>query len=133
MIVHVCGAEALEQIEWGREKGLTIYAETCPQYLVLTGEHLKGLNMDHSGAKSSHQAQTSFRGVPNGIPRLAARMPILSSEGVGKGRINLQRFVALTSTNHAKLFGMYPTKGTIAVGADADIVLWDPCRQVTIT
>jgi dihydropyrimidinase len=60
-------------------------------------------------------------------------MPILFSEGVVKGRIDINRFVALTSTNHAKRYGLYPRKGTIAVGADADIVLWDPKREVTIT
>jgi dihydropyrimidinase len=60
-------------------------------------------------------------------------MPILFSEGVVKGRIDLNRFVALTSTNHAKRYGLYPQKGTIAIGSDADIVLWDPKREVTIT
>jgi dihydropyrimidinase len=60
-------------------------------------------------------------------------MPILFSEGVVKGRIDLNRFVALTSTNHAKRYGLYPRKGTIAIGSDADIVLWDPKKQVTIT
>ncbi len=60
-------------------------------------------------------------------------MPILFSEGVGKGRISLNRFVALTSTNHAKRYGLYPRKGTIAVGSDADLVLWDDKKKVTIT
>jgi len=60
-------------------------------------------------------------------------MPILFSEGVGKGRIDLNRFVALTSTNHAKRYGLYPQKGTIAVGSDADLVLWDATRDVVIT
>lgn len=74
-----------------------------------------------------------FRAVANGIPGLETRLPILFSEGVVKGRIDLQRFVALTATNNAKLYGLYPRKGTIAVGTDADIVLWDPERRVTIT
>src|SRR5690606_4583457 len=60
------------------------------------------------------------------------RMPILFSEGVVKGRIDLPTFVALTATNPAKLFGIHPQKGTIAVGADADIGIWDPNRKVTI-
>ena len=64
---------------------------------------------------------------------LAARLPVLFSEGVAKGRIDLNHFVRLTATNPAKLFGLYPRKGSIAVGADADVVLWDPTKQVTLT
>jgi dihydropyrimidinase len=176
MIVHVSGREAVEQIEWARRRGLTIHAETCPQYLMLTAEDLKGLDMDMSGAKyvcsppprdeasqqaiwqalqsgvfqtfsSDHcpfryegdagktgpKARSSFRWVPNGIPGVAARLPILFSEGVAKGRISLQDFVALTATNHAKMYGLYPQKGSIMVGADADICLWDASRKVTLT
>ena len=69
----------------------------------------------------------------NGIPGIETRLPLLFSEGVSKGRISLERFVALTATNPAKLFGLYPRKGTIAVGADADITLWDPSREVTLS
>jgi len=176
MIVHVSGLEAVEQIEWARKRGLTIYAETCPQYIVLTADNLKGLNMDMTGAKyvcsppprdktsqaaiwqalksgvfqtfsSDHcpfryddpagktgaKARTSFRWVPNGIPGLAARLPILFSEGVSKGRISLQDFVALSATNHAKMYGLYPQKGSIAIGAHADLALWDPNKTVTLT
>ncbi|WP_300303441.1 dihydropyrimidinase [Ferrovibrio sp.] len=67
----------------------------------------------------------SFSKIPNGIPGLETRMALLLSEGVLKGRITLQQFVALTATNAAKLYGLYPRKGSIAIGADADIVLWD--------
>ena len=176
MIVHVSGREAIEQIEWARRRGLKVFAETCPQYLVLTADDLKGLNMDMTGAKyvcsppprdaasqeavwralsggvfqtfsSDHcpfryaddagktgpKARTSFRWVPNGIPGVAARLPILFSEGVTKGRISLQDFVALSSTNHARMYGLYPRKGSIAIGADADIALWDPDKRVTLT
>jgi dihydropyrimidinase len=70
--------------------------------------------------------------VPNGIPGVATRLPILFSEGVVKGRIDLNSFVAFSATNHAKIYGLYPRKGTIAVGSDADIALWDPTRKVTI-
>jgi len=71
--------------------------------------------------------------MANGVPGLEIRLPLLFSEGVQKGRISLQQFVALTSTNAAKLYGLYPRKGTIAIGADADIAIWDPEREVTIS
>ncbi|PTV95913.1 dihydropyrimidinase [Rhodobacter aestuarii] len=175
-IVHVSGREPMEQIQWAKKHGLNIFAETCPQYIALTAEDLKGLDMDFEGAKyvcsppprdldsqkaiweglrdgtfdifsSDHcpfrfddpkgknvqGARSSFRWVPNGIPGIETRLPILFSEGVSKGRISLERFVALTATNPAKLFGLYPRKGSIAVGADADITLWDPSREVVIS
>ena len=66
-------------------------------------------------------------------PGIETRMPLLFSEGVVKGRIDLNTFVALTATNPAKLFGIHPQKGTIAIGADADIGIWDPNRKVKIT
>jgi dihydropyrimidinase len=61
------------------------------------------------------------------------RTALLFSEGVGKGRIDLPKFVAVTATNATKLYGLYPRKGTIAVGADADLAIWDPEKSVTIT
>ena len=72
-----------------------------------------------------------FRRVANGIPGLETRLPLLFSEGVVAGRIDLSRFVALTATNNAKLYGL-PRKGTIAVGADADLAIWDAERRVMI-
>ncbi|HKU96953.1 MAG TPA: amidohydrolase family protein, partial [Vineibacter sp.] len=74
-----------------------------------------------------------FNWVPNGIPGVETRLPILFSEGVGKGRISLSRFVELAATNPAKMYGLYPRKGTLAIGADADIVIFDPERPVRIT
>ena len=64
---------------------------------------------------------------------LQVRLPLLFSEGVGKGRLTLNQFVALTATNHARMYGLHPRKGTIAVGADADLALWEPDREVTLT
>ena len=61
-----------------------------------------------------------------GMSNLQVMLPMIYSDGVQTGRITLERFVAVTSTNAAKLFGLYPRKGTIAVGSDADLVLWDP-------
>ncbi len=88
---------------------------------------------DDPEGKLNDKGKRHFRWIPNGIPGVATRLPILFSEGVMKGRIDLNRFVALTSTNHARLYGLYPQKGTIAIGADADIALWDPQRRVTLT
>jgi len=82
--------------------------------------------------KDNPNARTSFKWVPNGIPGVETRLPILFSEGVTKGRISVERFVALTSTNPARLYGLYPRKGSIVVGADADIVLWDREKTATI-
>lgn len=173
LIVHVSGREAIEQIRWAHGHGLRIHAETCPQYLVLTADHLddgyhgakcvcsppprdkanqqyvwdglaSGLftvfSSDHApfryedpkGKKPGGQ-EVPFRYIPNGTPGLETRMPILFSEGVGKGRIDLNRFVALTATDPAKMYGLYPRKGTIAIGSDADIAVWDPHRQVTVS
>lgn len=83
---------------------------------------------DSAEGKKTAGAADSFRHIPNGIPGVETRLPILFSEGVMKGRMDITRFVAVTATNHAKLYGLYPRKGAIAVGADADIVLWDPNR-----
>ena len=88
---------------------------------------------DDPEGKLNDKGKRHFRWIPNGIPGVATRLPILFSEGVMKGRIDINRFVALTSTNHAKLYGLYPRKGTIAIGADADIALWDPDKRVTLT
>ncbi len=174
MIVHVSNGEAMEQIRWAQNRGLKVYGETCPQYLVLTEKDLEGLNMegakyvcsppprdvasqkacwlgletgvfqlfssdhcpfryDDPEGKLTPKGRTSFRWVPNGIPGVETRLPILFSEGYKKGRLTLEQFVAYSSTNHAKMYGLYPRKGTIAVGADADIAIWDPERRVKIT
>jgi dihydropyrimidinase len=88
---------------------------------------------DDAQGKLNPKGRTSFRWVPNGIPGVETRLPILFSEGVKKGRISLNDFVAFTATNHAKTYGLYPKKGTIAVGSDADIAIWDPERKETIS
>ena len=76
---------------------------------------------------------TTFKTVANGVPGIELRLPLLFSEGVMQERISLPQFVELTATNAAKLYGLYPRKGTIAVGADADIVIWDDTRETTVT
>ncbi|TPK32492.1 dihydropyrimidinase [Mesorhizobium sp. B2-5-4] len=172
VIVHVSNGAAIDEIRAARARGRKVFAETCPQYLMLTAEDLGA--MDWEGAKfvcsppprdkasqeqcwngieqnifdlfsSDHcpfryndalgklnpKGRENFRHVPNGIPGVETRLPILFSEGVLKERISLQRFVALTSTNHATLYGLNQ-KGSIAVGKDADIAIWDPTSRRTI-
>ena len=73
-----------------------------------------------------------FKSIANGVPGIELRMPLLFSEGVGKGRIDIHEFVALTSTNAARIYGLHPRKGTIAVGSDADIAIWDPELEQTV-
>ena len=72
-----------------------------------------------------------FTKIPNGLPAVGDRLPILWTYGVGKGHITANQFVALTSTNPAKIFGLYPRKGTLLPGSDADIVIWDPELRIT--
>src|SRR5262249_30874376 len=88
---------------------------------------------DDPKGKKINGTDAPFSRIPNGLPGLEARLPILFSEGVSKGRIDLPTFVALAATNAAKLFGIYPQKGTIAIGGDADIAIWDPERRVTLS
>jgi len=92
------------------------------------------VDTDHVGytrAEKMDPENTIMR-ARNGANYLQDQMPLLYSEGVRKGRITLERMVAMTSTNPAKLFGLYPRKGTIAVGSDADVVIWDPDLTKTI-
>lgn len=174
LIVHVSGAEAIEEIRRAQARGVKIYAETCPQYLFLSEEDLDKPGMegakcmcsppprdkanqekvwaalqqgvfevfssDHSPAryndpngKLKFGMKATFKQIANGVPGLEVRLPLLFSEGVMKGRLTLQQFVALTATNAAKLYGLYPTKGSIVVGGDADLVIWDPTRKVTLS
>ena len=77
--------------------------------------------------------KTTFKDMANGVPGLELRLPLLFSEGVGKGRITMNQFVALTATNHARMYGFADRKGTIAVGQDADIGIWDAEKRTTIT
>jgi dihydropyrimidinase len=174
MIVHVSNGEAMEEIARAQARGLKIYGETCPQYLVLKASDIRDLDMeaaklvcsppprdaasqaacwdglqrgvfslfssdhcpfryDDEQGKLTPRGRESFRYVPNGIPGVETRLPILFSEGVNKGRITLEQFVALTSTNHARMYGLHPQKGEIAVSADADIAIWDPDRKVRIS
>lgn len=87
---------------------------------------------DESGKLPSGE-NTTFKQIANGLPGIELRMPLLFSEGVCKGQLTLGEFAALTATNHARMYGLYPQKGVIAVGADADLAIWDPERRTSIT
>jgi dihydropyrimidinase len=71
--------------------------------------------------------------IPHGAPGIETRIPLLFSEGVNKGRISVTKFAEVSATNPAKLVGLYPQKGTLAIGSDADIMIIDPEKEVTIT
>ena len=100
-------------------------------FQVFSSDHAP-YRFDASG-KLPHGDRTTFKEIANGVPGIELRLPLLFSEGVGQGRLDLNAFVALTATNHAKVYGLYPKKGTIAVGSDADIAVWDPERETEIT
>ncbi|TVY10500.1 dihydropyrimidinase [Paenibacillus cremeus] len=169
-VVHVTCAEAVWKIEEARKKGLRVYGETCPQYLMLDQSSLAKPGFE--GAKyvwspplrekwnqdvlwnalwsgslqtvGSDQCSFNFNGqkdlglgdfskIPNGGPTIEDRFSILYSEGVHKGRLSLHQFVDVIATSSAKLFGLFPQKGTIAIGSDADIVIFDPHCKRTIS
>lgn len=87
---------------------------------------------DESGKLPKGDA-TTFKEMANGVPGIELRLPLLFSEGVMKGRISVEEFVAITATNHARMYGLAPRKGAIEVGADADVVIWDIDRRTTVS
>ncbi|MBV9858974.1 MAG: dihydropyrimidinase [Alphaproteobacteria bacterium] len=99
-------------------------------FQVFSSDHAP-YRYDETG-KLLRGAKTTFKDTANGVPGIELRAPLLFSEGVRTGRIDLNRFVDLIATRHAKLYGLHPRKGTIAVGSDADIAIWDPDREVTV-
>ena len=169
-IVHLSCNDALEKVREARDRGLPVYAETCPQYLYLSIENFdapgfegakyvftpplrekwhqeklwNGLQRDHLQVVSTDHCpfcfkeqkelgRDDFTKIPNGGPGVEHRMSLIYSGGVAGGRFSANRFVELVSTTPAKLFGLYPRKGTIAVGSDADLVIFDPKRKHTIS
>ncbi len=169
-IVHLSSNDALEKVAEARDKGIPAFAETCPQYLLLSIEDMD--RPDFEGAKyvftpplrekwhqdklwaglrkntlqvvstdhcpfcfheQKEMGRDSFAKIPNGGPGVENRLQLLFEHGVNKKRISLNRWVEVVSTAPAKMFGLYPRKGTIAVGSDADIVVWDPNAEHTIS
>ena len=169
-VVHVSAAVALARIRAAQILHWPVFAETCPQYLVLdesryeepglegakyvvspplrtTGDQdamWEGLRdgavhtvaTDHCPYNFHGQkdrGRDSFAAIPNGTGGVETRLPLLYHHGVNAGRLTLNRFVELVSTAPARLFGLDGRKGSLEPGCDADIVLWDPQREVTIT
>ncbi|MDH3413693.1 MAG: dihydropyrimidinase [Gammaproteobacteria bacterium] len=97
---------------------------------VFSSDHAP-YRFDETG-KLAKGPDAAFKDIANGVPGIELRLPLLFSEGVNGKRIDLNRFVALAATNAAKLYGLYPRKGSIAVGSDADIAIWDPEKIVEI-
>jgi dihydropyrimidinase len=101
-------------------------------FQLISSDHCP-YRMEGPGGRIESAGELHFHKISPGLPGIETRLPLMFSEGVTKGRISLQEFVAITATNAAKLYGLHPRKGTIAVGSDADLVLWDAEREVDIT
>ena len=169
-IVHLSCNDALEKVREARDRGLTAYAETCPQYLFLSIEKmdapgfegakyvftpplrekwhqeklwqglardtLQVVSTDHCPFCFKEQKELGkddFTKIPNGGPGIEHRLSLVYTGGIHGGRFSPNRFVQLVATAPAKLFGLYPRKGTIAVGSDADLVVWDPNAEEVIS
>ncbi len=99
-------------------------------FSVFSSDHAP-FRYDDPQGKQPGGERPSFEHIPNGVPGIETRLPLLF-DGVARGKLSLHQFVELTSWRPARLYGLYPRKGTIAIGADADIVLWDPNKRVQI-
>ena len=169
-VVHVSAASSLARIRAAQAQGSTVWAETCPQYLVLSQElyeepglgatryvmspplrtrsdqaalwrglgtgSVQTVATDHCpfnlhGQKDA--GRENFSLIPNGVGGVETRLPLLYHHGVNAGRISVNRFVDLVATTPARLFGLAGRKGCVAPGFDADIVLWDPGKEVTLS
>ena len=179
-IVHMNAGGEVDQLHYGRERGLPVMGETCPAYLFFTVDHLRRpdgakwvcsppmrteqdnlrlwqgiadgtiqtIGTDHCAffydgtqpimyegepvaIPGKELGKDDFTKIPNGLPSVGDRLPVLWTYGVRAGRITANQFVALTSTNPAKIFGLFPRKGALLPGSDADLVIWDPERRLT--
>ncbi|MFZ1032621.1 MAG: dihydropyrimidinase [Candidatus Acidiferrales bacterium] len=169
-IVHLSCNEALEKVREARDRGLRVYAETCPQYLYLSLENMEApgfegakyvftpplrekwhqeklwqglakddlqvVSTDHCPFCMKEQKELGkddFTKIPNGGPGIEHRLSLVYNGGVHGGKFSPNRFVQLVSTAPAKLFGLYPRKGTVAVGSDADLLVFDPNEEQIIS
>lgn len=171
-IVHLSTKDGLESIIDGKKRGIKVYSETCPQYLLLDDSCYESEEGSFNGAKyvmspplrkdidkdalwrgiqnseidtiATDHCSFNYKGqkdmgiddfskIPNGAPGVEHRLSLLYTNGVVNGKITINDLVALTSTNAAKLFGLFPQKGAIAVGCDADIVVLNPKERWTVS
>jgi dihydropyrimidinase len=169
-VVHLSSALGLAAVKTAQAVGQPVFAETCPQYLLLNEDrydepdlgglkyimspplrkkadnaalwqgiregHIEVVATDHCPfdfTKKKALGGRDFSRCPGGVPGVELRIPLIFSEGVGKKRISLTRFVDITATSPARIMGLYPKKGIIAPGSDADIILMDPNRSRTVT
>ena len=167
--VHISTKESVDYIRKAQQNGQKVYAETCPQYLLLNREKYYGpskhtlpyiispplrsvedqealwqaiadgtihaIGTDHCPftLKQKEFGINDFRKIPNGAGGVEHRLALLFTYGVLKNRINIHKFVELVSTNPAKIFNLYPAKGEIEIGSDADLVIWNPNVEQTIS
>lgn len=166
-IFHMSTAEGAFLVGEAKGRGTMVFAETCPQYLLLTDDRYEGdeglyyptspplrkaadnfalwrglsngsvqvVATDHCSfnKEQKRMGKDVFTKIPNGLPGVETLVPLMYSEGVAKGRMSVNQMVALLSANPAKLFGLHPRKGTLTPGGDADIVLYDPAKKVTLS
>jgi len=169
-VVHLSSGQGLWRVKAARDRGLRVYAETCPQYLTLTEERynepdwngakyvmspplrpaeslddlwlglrdgdVQTVGTDHCPFNFKGQkdmaGKDDYRKIPNGAPGIETMLMLLHTEGVVKGRITKERMVDVLSTSTSRMFGL-GSKGAVAAGKDADIVVFDPKRKFTIT
>jgi dihydropyrimidinase len=166
-IVHVSTRQALGAIEEAQDRGASVWAETCPQYLVLDesayrtddgidyiatpplrspqdrdalwGGLARGsistVATDHCPFTRAQKRSGGggFHDVPGGLPGVETSLPLVYSRGVRSGLLTPNQLVAAMSTNPAKIFGLYPDKGSLEVGSDADLIIFDPQARFEIT
>lgn len=165
-VVHVSAKEAARAIDLGKKRGIRVYGETCPHYLLLTrndmersGPYLKCnpplrgsdstralwqavksriidcIGTDHCAypRKEKEPGWSDIRKAAPGLSGLAEKTPLLLTKGVLEDKITLNDFVELCCKNPAKIFGLYPQKGTLQVGSDADIVIIDPKNRMKVS
>ncbi len=166
-VAHTSSRLGIQEIRQAKALGLRVYAETCPQYLLLDATLLKNsvnghlygtcppvrttedrLALWHAlshgvidfmgtdtctfDTKQKEMWEGDFSKIPFGLPGIETFLPLMFSEGYLKGRLTLEQLVAVTSTHAARIFGLYPRKGSISIGADADLVIIDSEREVVI-